>query len=273
MSITGNVKQVMCINWGTKYGPKYINRLYGMVARNISPPFTLTCFTDHSSGIRSEVNGVLLPPLDFDLPLTKKGIWPKCRLWNEQLADLTGPVLFLDLDLVITSNLDSFFDYGDPEDVILARNPSNPLERLGQTSVYRFPVGKLLPLLENFAKSPLEIAEKYKYEQRYVTNHAPGGIKFWPKNWVLHFRQKCRQTFPLNYFKVSKLHKKAKIVIFPGDLNPQDAIDGRYHEEETVMSPKEHILAGLRGQRPRSLMAHLRHFILPTSWVERFWKE
>lgn len=273
MSIAGNVKQVICINWGTKYGPKYINRLYGMVARNISPPFTLTCFTDHSSGIRSEVNAVPLPPLDFDLPRTKKGIWPKCRLWNEQLANLTGPVLFLDLDLVITSNLDSFFDYGDPEDVILARNPSNPLERLGQTSVYRFPVGKLLPLLENFAKSPLEIAEKYKYEQRYVTNHAPGGIKFWPKNWVLHFRQKCRRTFPLNYFKVSKLHKKAKIVIFPGDLNPQDAIDGRYHEEEAVMSPKEHILAGLRGQRPRSLTAHLRHFILPTPWVEHFWKE
>ena len=22
-------KQIICINWGTKYGPKYINRLYG----------------------------------------------------------------------------------------------------------------------------------------------------------------------------------------------------------------------------------------------------
>ena len=119
-----------------------------------------------------------LPELSFELPITKKGIWPKCRLWSEGLADLTGPVLFLDLDLVVTGNLDAFFSFGDPDDVILARNPSNPLERLGQTSVYRFPVGKLLPLLERFALSPLEIAEEYKYEQRYVTRNAPGGVRF-----------------------------------------------------------------------------------------------
>ena len=45
-----------------------------------------------------------LPELSFELPITKKGIWPKCRLWSEQLADLVGPVLFLDLDLVVTSD-------------------------------------------------------------------------------------------------------------------------------------------------------------------------
>ena len=32
-------------------------------------------------------------------------------------------------------------EYGDPSDVILARNWAKPLQRLGQTSVFRFPVG------------------------------------------------------------------------------------------------------------------------------------
>ena len=140
--MTNSVKQFICINWGTKYGADYVNRLYGMVARNTTPPFTFTCFTDNSDNFRPEVDAVPLPELSFELPKTKKGIWPKCRLWSEKLAHLSGPVLFLDLDLVVTGNLDSFFEYGDPEDVILARNPSNPLEKLGQTSVYRFPVGK-----------------------------------------------------------------------------------------------------------------------------------
>ena len=140
-----------------------------MVARNITPPFSFTCFTDSDDGFRSEVRAVPLPELSFELPITKKGIWPKCRLWSEQLADLVGPVLFLDLDLVVTGNLDEFFSFGDPNDVVLARNPSNPLERLGQTSVYRFPVGKLLPLLERFALSPLEIAEEYKYCLLYTS--------------------------------------------------------------------------------------------------------
>ena len=268
-----SAKQFICINWGTKYGADYVNRLYGMVARNTTPPFTFTCFTDNSDNFRPEVDAVPLPELSFELPKTKKGIWPKCRLWSEKLAHLSGPVLFLDLDLVVTGNLDSFFEYGDPEDVILARNPSNPLEKLGQTSVYRFPVGKLLPLLQRFAESPLEIAEQYKYEQRYVTRNAPGGVKFWPKSWVLHFRQQCRRTFPLNYFKVSKLPDSSKLVIFPGDLNPMDAIEGRYHAGDQVLTAAEHVKAGFRGQRKRSLMAHLRHFILPTPWVEQHWKE
>ena len=266
-------KQIICIYWGTKYSADYVNRLYGMVARNITSPFSFTCFTDSSDNFRPEITAAPLPGLSFDLPKTKKGIWPKCRLWSAALGGLKGPVLFLDLDLVVTSNLDAFFEYGDPEDVILARNPSNPLERLGQTSVYRFPVGKLLPLLEEFSSSPLEIAERYGYEQRYVTRNAPGGVKFWPKSWVLHFRRKCRRVFPINYFKVPKLPTGCKRVIFPGDLNPAGAIEGRYHEDEALRTPREHIKMAFNGQRKRSLAAHLRHYILPTGWVEQHWRE
>lgn len=244
-----------------------------MVARNTTPPFSFHCFTDNRDGFRKEIKALELPKLNFQLPVTQKGIWPKCRLWSEKLGDLTGPVLFLDLDVVITGNLDEFFSFGAPEDVILARNPSNPLEKLGQTSVYRFPVGKLKPLLEKFESAPLQIAETYKYEQRYVTRNAPGGIKFWPKPWVLHFRQQCRRSFPLNYFKEAKLPKTSKIVIFPGDLNPIDAIAGRYHSKESINTPMVHIKLGLKGQRNRSLAAHLRHYILPTTWVKSLWKE
>ncbi|WP_199271624.1 glycosyl transferase [Paraglaciecola sp. L3A3] len=266
-------KQLICINWGSKYGAEYINRLYAMVARNITPPFSFTCFTDNCRGIRGEVKLEPLPELDFELPVTEKGIWPKCRLWNEKLGHLSGPVLFLDLDLVITGNLDDFFSFGNPDDVILARNPSNPLERLGQTSIYRFPVGKLLPLLEQFSKSPAEIAKSYKYEQRYVTRNAPNGIKFWPKPWVLHFRHHCRPTFPFNYFIPAKCPASSKVVIFPGDLNPVDAIQGRYHSDEPIRTAAEHIQLIFKAERKRSVTAHLRHYILPTTWVEKLWRE
>ena len=42
---------------------EYVNRLYGMVARNTTPPFTFTCFTDNDAGFRSEVSAVPLPEL------------------------------------------------------------------------------------------------------------------------------------------------------------------------------------------------------------------
>ena len=31
------VKQVLCIKWGTRYGAEYVNRIYGMVSRNLTP--------------------------------------------------------------------------------------------------------------------------------------------------------------------------------------------------------------------------------------------
>ena len=84
------MKQVICISWGPKYGPPYVNRLYGGVARNLTPPFSFTCFTDMAEGLRPEVRAEPLPPLDVAMPTGTKGIWPKARLWGERLGDLPG---------------------------------------------------------------------------------------------------------------------------------------------------------------------------------------
>ena len=136
-------KQIICINWGTRYGAPYINRLYSMVARNITPPFRFICFTDVTEGVRDEVECKPLPELRGEHPTKTRGKWGKSRLWEKDLGDVDGPVLFIDLDVAITGSLDAFFEYGSADDVVLARNMAKPLHRLGQTSVYRFPVGKL----------------------------------------------------------------------------------------------------------------------------------
>jgi len=151
-------KQIICINWGRKYGPRYINRLYAGVARNLTGAFSFTCFCDNPEGIRPEVRTEPLPELDVEMPKATQGIWPKARLWSARLGDLEGPVLFMDLDMVVVGPLDGFFDEGADEDVILARNENTPFEKLGQTSIFRFPVGKLLPLQEKFRADPQGVA-------------------------------------------------------------------------------------------------------------------
>jgi hypothetical protein len=170
-----------------------------------------------------------LPPLDIEkMPVKTKGIWPKARLWGPKLGNLSGPVLFLDLDLVIVGSLDSFFEAGGPDDVMIARNQTTPFERLGQTSLFRFPVGKLVPLLEKFRADPQGVADKYQFEQRFVTRNAPGGVKFFPRRWVLHFKQDCRWPIPLNYFLVPRLPSNSKVILFPRNFFPQHAIDGQF---------------------------------------------
>lgn len=270
MSDNKNVKQIICINWGTKYGPPFINRLYGMVSRNITQPYSFTCFTDSAVGVRPEVHCEPLPPLDVEMPVGTPGIWPKARLWGERLGNLTGDVLFLDLDMVIVDNLDPFFEFGAPGEVVLSRNPAKPFERLGQTSLFRFPVGKLLPLQQRFRENPQAIANEYRFEQRFVTRNAPGGIRFFPRGWVSHFRHHCRRPFPLNYFLAPRLPSNAKVVIFPGGLHPQHAIEGRYGPDRPT-SMKAHLRE--LGNNQINPITHLRHYIKPSPWVAEHWRD
>ena len=44
-------KNVICIKWGTKFGPDYVNRLYKMVEKNLKIPHRFVCFTDNAEGL------------------------------------------------------------------------------------------------------------------------------------------------------------------------------------------------------------------------------
>ena len=57
---------VICLKWGTRYGPEYVNRLYSMVKRHTERDLRFICITDDPSGIE---NGVEIMPMPaFTLP-------------------------------------------------------------------------------------------------------------------------------------------------------------------------------------------------------------
>jgi hypothetical protein len=267
------MKQVISIKWGTRYGADYVNRLFSMVSRHVTPPLRFLCFTDDAAGLVRGIEPHPLPPLDCAMPTGTLGKWGKARLWSEPLADLEGPVLFLDLDVVVLRSLDPLFDYGAPEDVVVARNPNTPFERLGQTSIYRMPVGRLAPLKARFEADPQGIADRYQFEQRYVTKSTPGGVRFWPRGWVAHYKWHCVPTFPLNYVRAPRPPKAARVVIFPGSPNPPDAIAGRYSRRAVALPPREHLRAAFDGRRMKGgLWAHLRHYVRPAPWIGEHWR-
>ena len=262
-------KVVVCINWGTKYGPFYINKLHLMVRRNITPPFRFVCFTDVHEGVHPNVECFDLPEMPGFVPENTRGQWQKSRLWAPKLGDLEGAFLFIDLDVTITGSLDPFFEYGDENDVILARNAAKPLHRLGQTSVYRMPVGALAPLQEAFAANPQGMADTYRFEQHFVTKNAPNGVKFWPRAWVAHYRVQCIPPFPFNYIFDPKPPKQARVVIFAGSLNPPDAIKGQYNKSVPYLPPLPHIQRALRSKRP---WKGIRQYVRPAPWIAEIWE-
>jgi hypothetical protein len=269
------VKQVVCVKWGTKYGPEYVNRLYGMVSRHLTPPFRFVCLADTAQGLRPEVEFFPLPELGCATPVGTLGKWRKQVLWGDSVPGLTGVALFIDLDSVIVGSLDGYFEFGDADDVIVARNWARPLERLGQTSVFRFRIGANAHLLADFRADPQAIADKYRFEQHYVTAAVTGGVKFWPEAWTRHFRLHCLPPFPLRYFKVARLPPDARIVTFPGGPNPDDVQVGRWHKGVPAHRSRwAHLSATFGGPRvDPKLWRHLTRYVLPVPWIAEHWRE
>lgn len=268
-------KQVICVKWGTGYGPEYVDRLYAMVRRHTTGPLRFVCLTDDPTGIRPEVECAELPELGCEHPVRTHGKWRKVVLWSRDLAGLSGPVLFIDLDSVIVGSLDGYFTHGSPDDVILARNWAKPMSGLGQTSVFRFPVGRFPQMLENFRADPQGIADRFRYEQHYVTKSIPGGIKFWPEAWTRHFRLHCLPPFPLRYFMTARLPASARIVTFPGGPNPHDVQAGRWNGRAPAHRSRwQHVLAAFGPDRvDDSRWEHIKRYVLPVPWIAEHWRE
>lgn len=269
------MKNVVCVKWGTAYGPEYVNRLYGMVARHLSPPFRLVCLADSAEGLRREVEYFPLPELGCPHPQRTMGKWRKQVLWGREVPGLSGVALFIDLDSVIVGPLDDYFSYGSPEDVIVARNWAKPFQRLGQTSVFRYPVGANPHVLDDFRADPQGIADRYGFEQHYVTHAVHGGVKFWPEAWTRHFRLHCLPGFPMRYFVPAKLRPGARIITFPGGPNPDDVMLGRWNKEVPPHRSRwEHLRATFTGPRvDTSRWRHLQRFVLPVPWIAELWRE
>lgn len=269
------MKQVVCVKWGRGYGPEYVNRLYGMLQRHLSPPFRLVCLTDDRTGIRPEVDCQDLPELGCEHPKRTLGKWRKQVLWGRELPGLDGVALFVDLDSVIVDSIDPYFEHGHEDDVIVARNWARPLERLGQTSVFRFKVGAQAHILDDFRADPQGIADRYQFEQHYVTAAVRGGVQFWPEAWTRHFRLHCLPPFPLRLFIPARLPAGARIVTFPGGPNPDDVVLGRWNKKAPAhRSVWAHVRATFGPDRvDANRWRHLTRYVLPVPWIAEHWRE
>lgn len=245
-----------------------------MVKRNITGDFKVVCFTDNSSGIRPEVTCLPLPALGCEIPRDVPGKWPKIALWGKELFGLEGIALFVDLDSVIVANIDSYFDYGNPSDVITARNWLKWYRKSGQTSVFRFPIGGHSYMLANLQADSATISRKYQYEQNYVTHNVRGGIKFWPEDWTRHFRIHCMGPWPIRYLRPPILPNGSKIITFPGLPGPADAMLGRWTETSEVRSPAEHLKWALaQFKTGKKWRKHLSRYVQKADWLAEHWRE
>ncbi len=235
MSSTAGDRIVLCMKWGTKYGPEYVNRLYGMVRRHLAGPFRFVCLTDDSHDVRAEVQCLPLPTLDL-APGADRG-WPKLTTFKADLHGLHGTALFVDLDIVVVGDIDPFFE--QPGEFLIIKDWKRPWRVTGNSSVYRFCIGAHADILQRFIDDQAGVRKRYRNEQEYLSHalHEQGKLAYWPKGWCRSFKYHCIPPWPSNYWREPGIPAGTRIVIFHGEVNPPDALAGRRNRRFRVMQP------------------------------------
>lgn len=242
------MQTIVCMKWGTRYGPEFVNRMWRAIQRNTVRPTRLVCLTDDPSGIDSDIECASIP--DIDLPPHLINLpWRKLALWKYPLHNLSGDILFLDLDLVITGSLDAMFDY-EPGRYCVIENWTQRGQGIGNTSAFRFPAGKHAFIYDDFQLNPKAVLDQYRIEQVYISREIKDQI-FWPRDWCVSFKHSLLPRWPMNFIKTPALPKTTKIVAFTGKPDQDEALRGDWPVK-----------------RPwKKLYKHVR----PTSWIADHW--
>ena len=215
---------VICMKWGTKYGPEYVNRLYRGVTRHLSRPHRFVCFTDDATGIDPRVEIRPLPSLGLP-PGPERG-WLKLATFAPTLADLEGVTLFLDVDVIITGSLDVFFEPAGPFYIMRDFNPRS--DKVGNSSVYRFVIGAHPSVLSDFVADFEKVKREHRNEQEYLTAAVErlGVLDYWPADWAVSYKKRCIPKFPKSLWTMPAKPADTRIVIFHGNPKPEEAMIG-----------------------------------------------
>jgi hypothetical protein len=99
------------------YTPEHVNVCAKMFRRHLSIPHRFICITDQLEGFSDDVNVLPIPMAAENLGLLRtpeNPNFPSCyrRLWmfSEEAKVLGDRVLMVDVDLVLTDNIDHFFE-------------------------------------------------------------------------------------------------------------------------------------------------------------------
>lgn len=235
---------VICMKWGTLYGPEYVNFLRAGVGRHLKRPFRFVCFTDNTQGLRDDVQVFPLPELG--LPKGERDLrWRKLAVFRRELYDLQGTALFLDLDQVVVGPLDDFFEL--PGRFLIIRDDdlfrAKPLRRLnpardaflhsvGNSSVFRFEIGRHRYILDAYVADPKGAAQRYEISQQFQSAQlaAHGDLAYWPKGWCVSFKNDCVPRGLASYANDPAVPAGAKIVVFAGEPKMSEVLAGGGHK-------------------------------------------
>ncbi len=218
-------RTVLCMKWGTLYSADYVNVLYRAAQANMTGPFRFLCLTDTREGLLPEVEHAPIPDIGLKPEHWKGGGWPKLSVFVNPLHDVTGRVLFIDLDMVIWGALDGFFTHGQGM-VMLDSGPWRHRDGVPHpmSSIFAFDAGAHADMLDRLRADRDRLIAHYYLEQDFIAGEA-GPLAFWPQDWIRSFKRHIRRPLLIDRFKTpAPPDEGTRIICFHGEPRPIDLI-------------------------------------------------
>lgn len=250
-------KAVICMRWGKLYPAIYVNILYGAVRDHLETPFRFICFTDDGEGLNPQIEVRPIPDLGLPEKAWKRGAWPKIGVFAEEAFDFSGRALFIDLDTMITGDLEKFFHgpgtfraigksswtklaapkpaiyrWGKPKIQYIERRlgliaPKIP-EKVGVersimgTGIFAFDIGAHTDLVDTLKNDIDGALSSYQNEQHFVQNHLESWDP-WPDKTICSVKYHLFRPLMQSYFRHPiPPPAQISIVAFHGDPRPLD---------------------------------------------------
>lgn len=180
-----------CVIHGDGYSWQYVERLYSMLNRHITPGIRLHVYTEADRPVPEPMVKHTLT----EWPITRpgRGWWYKMQLFNT--AHHSGPLLYFDLDTVIVRNIDwiwqqpSTYFYAPRDFKYLWRSTHNGLN----SSVMWWNTQNYQYVWESFIQQDLtKNMAKYHGDQDYISATIPQNQRrFLDIDQVLSWRWQC----------------------------------------------------------------------------------
>ena len=212
-----------CVCYGNKYDVEYVQKLYNMVTRNTTHLINFYVFTDHVKMQKMVEGGRLyvkqFPEHDLD------GWWNKMQLFHPDVQ-LPGTTLYMDLDVVITHNIDDFFTY-KPEAKFVGMNDFNPVTKQWNSSIMRFDQSHWHDKLwRRFSKDKSNLLRRFPGDQNLISDFIkkePGWESF-PDSWTQSYKWYDRSGTRYSRSAMTYEHNgESWVSVFHGQPNPHES--------------------------------------------------
>jgi hypothetical protein len=204
--------------WGKKYDHHDVRKLHNGLKRNLKQPFRFILFT-------SELLDAYLPiemhPIWDDHLTTVEGCFARLRMFDPAFQSrygIDGRFVCIDLDTVITANLDPIFDRPEPFLILQGANSTNPCPYTGALMMVR--TGAYPELWSDFSLDAAKQIPFYEFadDQGWIWHKVPDAAGWKAgQNGVYAF---MKPGWPKGFTGGQFLPRDARLVTFNGWRSP-----------------------------------------------------